>query len=317
MKIERIIHSVVVLVMALLSPFAIHLSPLSAQTSMLSIGVRGGGHTYLPTAAVGAAGDVQPSIGVTGSLDLRYSLYGCLANRLGIGLTVGAGVGYGEAGIKGTNTDQYTNSDYLGNTIDYTIHSAFIQKDRFTKVDLSLLLALYLGNFTVNIGPRWMMPFVSSSSFTIQSADIDAYYPLYDVHVTNQLITGKLETPYTQSVTPTLPQQNILMAMELGYEWYLNEITCLGLQAFADIAVWNRQSTNPLTTNPLIQVAPITDVSNPVPAVTVNPAANLTVSKRYLDFGVRIYYAFSFSSTRETRRKIPRDTRLHHNRILY
>ena len=227
--------------MALLSPFAIHLSPLSAQTSMLSIGVRGGGQTYLPTAAVGATGEVKPGIGGTGALDVRYTYYGSVASQVQLGVAVGAGFGYGTTGIKGTNMDSYTNIDYLGNKMDYSIDATYSLKDQFAKVDVSLLLAMRFGGVTLNVGPRFMLPFAATSTVTISEASIDAYYPLYNVHVTDQLITGKLETPYTEKHPSNISKYNLLIAAEIGYEWRLNQ-HALGVQLFAEAAVWSKQS---------------------------------------------------------------------------
>ena len=303
--------------MVFLSPITYHLSPLSAQTSMLSIGVRGGGQTYLPTAAVGANGEVKPGIGGTGALDLRYTYYGNLTDRFGLGVAVGAGVGYGTTNIKGKNSDTYSNTDYLGNKMDYTVNSTYLLTDRFAKADVSLLLALSFYHVTLNIGPRFMLPFAPSSTFTVNEASIDAYYPLYNVHVVDQLITGKIETPYSHTISSSLPAYHVLMALEIGYEWHLTDRHILGLQAFADIAVWSPGSTNPLTTNPLIQVAPIRNANDPVPTITVNAPSGIS-SRRYLDFGIRAYYAFSFDSHSSRHRHSPSgDTRYHRNRYLW
>ena len=302
--------------MVLLSPFTFHLSPCLAQTSMLSIGVRGGGQTYLPTAAIGATGEVKPGIGGTGALDLRYTYYGQLTDRFGLGVAVGAGIGYGATNMKGKNSDTYSNFDYLGNKMDYTVKSTYLLTDRFAKADVSLFLALSFYHVTLHIGPRFMLPFAASSVATITQASIDAYYPLYNVHVVDKLITGKIETPYSHTISSSLPAYNVLMALEIGYEWHLTDRHILGLQAFADIAVWSPRSTNPLTTNPLIQVAPIRNANDPVPTITVNAPSGIS-SRRYLDFGIRAYYAFSFDSHSSRHRHSPsRDTRYHRNRYL-
>ena len=324
MKIERI-HRIVGLWMVLLSPFTFHLSPCLAQTSMLSIGVRGGGQSYLPTAAVGANGEIKPGIGGTGALDLRYTYYGQLTDRFGLGVAVGAGIGYGATNMKGKNSDTYSNIDYLGNKMDYTVKSTYLLTDRFAKADVSLLLALSFYHVTLHIGPRFMLPFAASCTTTITQASIDAYYPLYNVHVVDQLITGKLATPYSQPVPSSLPAYHVLMALEIGYEWHLTDQHILGLQAFADIAVWSPKS--PMTTalpidrndqSPIIRVAPILNANDPVPAVSVNAPSSIT-KRRYLDFGIRAYYAFSFENTSSRPRRHPhaRDTRDHHNRYLW
>ena len=304
--------------MVFLSPITFHLSPLSAQTSMLSIGVRGGGQTFLPTAAVGANGEIKPGIGGAGALDVRYTFYGQLADRFGIGFTLGGGVGYGTAGIKGTNMDSYTNIDYLGNKMDYSIDATYSLKDQFAKADVSLLLAMRFSGVTINIGPRFMLPLAANRALTINEANIDAYYSAYDVHVVNQLITGKLETPYTEKHPSNISKYNLLIAAEIGYEWRLTNQHALGAQLFAEAAVWNKQS--PITNNPspLISVSPITSHENPVPTVTVGDIAPMIKDLRYIDFGLRVYYAFSIESDKGYKPRFnTRDTRLHRNRYYW
>lgn len=308
-------------ILILCTLYSVLCTPLAAQTSAFSIGVRGGGQTWLTTAVPGANGEIKPGMGGTGILDLRYSFYGCFTDRIGMGFTVGGGIGYGSSGLKGTMTDRFTNTDYLGNQIDYTTSASFVQQEQWAKGEVSLMLAFCFGPVIVNIGPRLMMPFAVKSSLTLDDAVIDAYYPRYNVHIVNEQITGVLATPYTQATTANLPQYNILMGAEVGYEWYFTYSSCLGIQLFADVAVWNSSATNPLSLNPLIQVHPITDAENPVPAVTVNSPEPLVASRRHLDFGVRLYYAFSTtSSTQRAYRKQyrrARDTRKHHNRYYW
>ena len=296
--------------------YSVLCTPLWAQTSMLSIGVRGGGQAFLPTAAVGATGEVKPGIGGTGALDVRYTYYGSVASQVQLGVAVGAGFGYGTTGIKGTNLDSYTNIDYLGNKMDYSIDATYSLKDQFAKVDVSLLLAMRFGGVTLNVGPRFMLPFAATGTVTISEASIDAYYPLYNVHVTDLLITGKLETPYTDTRASNLPRMNVLVAAEIGYEWRLNQ-HALGVQLFAEAAVWSKQTPNPLTPNPLIQVNPITSAENPVPSVTVGSAESFVSGRRYIGVGVRAYYAFHIEHIRIRQFKPRGDSRDHRNRYLW
>jgi hypothetical protein len=318
MKIERKIVRLIGLWMVLLSPFTFHLSACLAQTSMLSIGVRGGGQTYLPTAAVGATGEVKPGIGGAGALDVRYTFYGQLADRFELGFAISAGIGYGTTGIKGTNTDTYSNTDYLGNSMDYTVNATYSLKDQFAKADMSLLLAARFGGVTLNLGPRFMLPFAATGIVTISEASIEAYYPAYDVHVRDQLITGKLTTPYTLPHTAIIPRYSLLVAAEIGYEWSLSGQSSLGLQLYADVGVWNSAGKNPAPITPLIQVSPITSRENPVPTVTVGDITPMIKDLRYIDFGLRVYYAFSIESDKGYKSRFnTRDTRLHRNRYYW
>ena len=307
-------------ILLLCTLYSVLCTPLSAQTSLLGIGLRGGGQMNIPSAAEKSTADVRSGLGGVGGIDLRYTFYSCIGTT-GIGFTVGAGFGYGSTALKGTNTDQYTNIDYLSNRIDYTIDSKFRQTDKFAQANASLMLALCFGNFTLNVGPRFMLPISPSSNLTIEEAHINAYYPTYDVNVTDQLITGVLATPYTQSVSSFLPKYNVLMGAEIGYEFGITDKTFLGFQLFADIAVWSQQSPNPLTPNPLIRVEPIKDASNPVPAVSVNSLNDRIEALRYLDFGLRAYVAFSVGKNSEEHERLHfnsrRDTKYHRNRYRW
>ena len=249
-------------------------------------------------------------------LDLRYSFYGDLTNTVRMGFTMGAAVGYGASAIKGTHIDTYTNTDYLGNQMDYTVTTAFRQKEQFAKGEMALMLAFDFNHVIVNIGPRVLIPFATKTTLTLTEASVDAYYPKYDVHVKDQLITGCLETPYSQNVSSSIPKCHVLMGAEVGYEWCFSSKSCLGVQLYAGIGVWNTKS--PVTDNPspLIQVSPITDAANPVTTVTVGTVDALITKRRYLDFGLRLYYAFSVEQENNNQKQY-RASRDHRNRYLW
>lgn len=174
---------------------SIVLNPIMAQTSVLSVGVRGGGQMWLPSTVTGVTADVRSGMGYTGALDLRYTFYCDVSNTASMGLAVGAGAGYGSTVLQGTNVDAFSNTDYLGNQLDYTATTAFQQTDRFAKAEASLLLAMRFGGVTLNIGPRFMMPFADSHLLKVTQSTIDAYFPQYNVHVVNEQATGVLPTP--------------------------------------------------------------------------------------------------------------------------
>lgn len=283
---------------------------------MFSIGIRGGGQTWFPTCIEGASKEAKGGIGPTGTLDLRYTSYTHLTRKIDIGFAIGASAGYGTSDIRGTHTNVFTNTDYLGIAIDYTAIGVFRQTDRYAKVDASVMVAMRFGNVTLNIGPRFMMPLLASRTFTLREATIDAYYRQYDVHVVNEIVTGHIQTPYTRVETSSLPKYNLLLTLELGYEWSLNEKHLFGVQAFVDFSVWNNYSNNTALT-PLISVAPILSPTNPQPEVTIGSPENWLTGRRYMDFGIRIYYAFSNDSYRRRKPCPARDTRRHHNRYLW
>ena len=289
---------------------------LFAHTSQIGLGLRGGGQLYMPS----TNNEIKSNIGWVGGVDLRYTFYSPVENQIDLGFVVGAGVGYGSTSIKGTNTDQYTNYDYLANRMDYTIDAKYHQTDKFFQANASLLFAFRCGGLSVNLGPRFMLPFASSSSFTVSEAHINVYFPQYEVSVADKLITGVLETPYTSHITHhTSPRYTVLLGAEIGYEWDITDKFSAGVQLYADVSVWNYQSASATASLPMIEVAPIMDASNPVPTVSVNPISGQISSMRYLDFGVRAFISISVAKDQEYRYYFNsrRDTRKHRNRYLW
>ena len=250
-------------------------------------------------------------VGGTGMVDLRYAWYGDLIGGCHLGLAVGAGIGYGQVNFKGSEHLEYTRTDYLGNTIDYSIDADYKQVNRFASAEVSLLAAFRVSGFTLNIGPRFMLPFSCSATQTISRADIVAYYPLYDVSIPNEEITGKLATPYSQSCASVLPKYNLLLAAEAGWEFALSGNHSLGVQAYADIGLWSPKTTI-TDVPPFINIYPIEAANTPaevsVSAAPIDP-------KRYIAVGVRVYYAFQLSTDR-SRRIFTGDTKAHRNRYL-
>ena len=211
----------------------------TAQTSVISIGLRGGGQMWLPVMVDGVDAALNGKVGGSGGVDLRYSFYGDLTESFSLGLALGAGIGYGAAGIKGSNTDRFQNTDYLGNLIDYTAGAVFSQTEQFARADIALLLAMKAGGFRLNAGPKLMIPFAAKRSMNISEAEIDAYYSEYDVHIVNELVTGKLGTPFSQTSAAALPQWNLMGAVEMGWEWQLGTKNSLGVQVYVDFPLWN------------------------------------------------------------------------------
>ena len=268
---------------------------MSAQNSVFSTGVRLGGQTWLPTMTDEADGSIKGSIGAHEMADFRYAYYGKINKHTSVGIMLGAGFGYGSCGVRGNNTDRFVNTDFSSNKIDYTVTTDFKQSEQFVNADLSLLLALRHNGFVAQIGPRLILPFSVKRTLRINDATIDAYYKQYDVHVVNEIITGKLETPY--DITDKTQKWNVVaLTVEMGWEWNLGyrSPSYAGIQVYANIG--SRNGKTPAYSH-LISVSPISDPSNPVPDITVGWADPLVSKRAYLDFGLRMYYAFSPGSS--------------------
>lgn len=301
-----------ILVLALCSLFFIQ---GQAQSSALSIGVRGGGAAWLSPTTADATTEIKNHIGGNGLVEFRYAYIANVSASFEMGLQVGLGAGFGMASFSGTEQRQFVNTDYLGNAIGYSTVAEYTHKEQFMQTEVSLLLALRASGFVANIGPKLMLPLMVSGRTTIPHADIDAYYKQYNVHVVNQLITGKLESPAVNEGQIGLPAYNLLMAVEAGWEWYVSD-NRLGLQTYADISVWSPSASS--SANPLLSVAPITDRVDPAAVVTTNSAAGVFRSGRLVEFGVRCYYAFSVGRKRYMKRYQPaRDSYEHRNRYWW
>lgn len=261
---------------------------LAAQVfgaSEIEIGVKGG----LETALTGS--EVKPVFDVMGLLDIRYAYYGDV-DPCQIGFQTGIGIGYGMTRTQGILHEQFTNTDYLGNEMDYSVRTKINSHSRQAQMEVPLLFALRFYGVFINVGPRLMMPIGGTSSSDIEALDIVAYYPKYDVSVRNALVTGRSQpTPYAVEYDNTdLPKLNILCGIEVGYDWFFRRGS-VGICAFADIAVWHTEKD---VKRQLVEVGAINNPSYPVAPVNVLPLSSVLPEQRYVAFGLRLHYAFCF-----------------------
>ena len=177
--------------------------------------------------------------------------------------------------------------------MDYTTSGVVDIAQNQLYASVPLMFALRSNGFVCNLGVRLQMPFYQIGKQQLSNPLVQAYYPKYDVMVTNELITGIVAD--NQLSTP-LEFPSILLechaAMEIGYEHEIkNKNSAIGVLAYFNMGVWN--SLPKATGAPIIQVAPIMDKNNPVPTVTVNNAYNaLLTSFIPMQFGLKVYYAF-------------------------
>ena len=274
-----------------------------AYTPVFSVGLRGGAQTILPQIKSGDTWSVSNAYTGGGMADFRYAYYTTFAPACMWGFYVGVGAGVSSESLKGTMTDQYTNWDYDDSPMHYTVHSDFRQTTIYARTELSLMLAFYFGPVSLNFGPRFVMPFATKATMKLSDLSISAYYPQYGVKITDERITGQLDTPYKLKVKADRPYGILLMGAELGYEWPLTDKFFMGVQAYADISVLHVGSPLEPSDKPMIDVAPILDRRKPIPTVEVHSITNYVGALRNLEFGVRIYYAFSVQLMNERRRR--------------
>ena len=274
--------------------------PLMAQTSTFAVGVRGGGMMWLPE-VVSQGRNAASRIGGEGIVEFRYTFYGHVGLKTGLGITAGIDAGYSTSGFYGTHDVLYLWDGVIHglyrDAVDYT------QTEQYMRTDISLMMALHAGGFVLNVGPRFMMPFFGTENTSAKSNN-DAVYV----------------EPYLNETSPAvLPLCNLLMGIEAGWEFPLSA-GALGLQAYADIGVWNNQKyiphVEPHDGYQLPDALVITeDGTVGIPRSTIRSANGVFRERRIVDFGIRLYYSFgSYSFVGRKRPSPPWDTRLHHNR---
>ena len=255
--------------------------------------MRGGAQTVLPKIKSGENWSVTNAYTGGGMVDFRYAYYGEIGGSCFWGFTIGLGAGASSESLEGTETDRFTNRDYDGSLMDYTVQSEFSQTTLYARTELSMMLAFYFGPVSLNIGPRFVIPVATGATMKVTDLSVSAYYRQYGVTVSNQKVIGMLDLPYSHKVQADRPFGILLVGAELGYEWQVGRRSSVGLQAYADISVLNAGSPLEPSSEPMIDVSPIVNKWKPIPEIEVHSITNYVGDLRSLEFGLRVYYAFS------------------------
>ena len=256
------------------------------QLDRFTIGVRGGMASLMEK----TDSKMKNRLGYDVLLDLQYAHY--WANRKDhlFGLLVGVSAGFAQGGLKDNIDEQYTLTSPEGIAVDYTVKSDKVKEaNRQVQLEVPIMFSMILNNgFFLNVGPRLMLPVYTPYKETFSGTDIVATFNDYGVTVPNEIATGKLLKDEYTGKTDNKLKLNILLGLELGYEWQFKNGHSLGLGAYADYG-WSlfKQDANG---NRLI------DINTGAPSnVNVNGAANTFTEKMgYLDAGVKLAYHFNF-----------------------
>ena len=236
---------------------------------------------------------MKSNFGGSGALAFDYAYYQSLKN-VDLGLRTGLDFGYLYSPYRAEFKQQYSNVDYLGNQLDYTTSGVVDIAQNQLYASVPLMFALRSNGFVWNIGVRLQAALYQTGQQHLSEPAIQAYYPAYDVTVTNELITGIVaENQLAMPLESSALLLECHAATEIGYECEIkNTSSTIGVLAYFNMGFWN--SLPKATDLPIIQVAPITDKNNPVPAVTVNNAlSSLLTSYIPMQFGIKLYYAFT------------------------
>lgn len=275
----------------ILSAMLLCTSIMMAQSHVIGVGIRGGGAHFLQKMQ---ADEVKRQTGGNANLDLNYTCYFPTWTALECGVRTGLSLGYSTSGLKGSLHETFTNTDYLGNTIEYTVDFESVkERTQELQLEIPIMAALRWKGLVANVGPKLMIPVWRRATQEHSMPTVDAYYPDFDVHVTDATITGTVANPdemngQGQWCTPVF---NFMLGFELGYEWRVKKQHLLGLMATLNISaagVYNNKADGKV-----VSVSDITDPDNPVPSISFKSLSEATVNNMHpLDFGLKFYYAF-------------------------
>lgn len=266
-----------------------------AQEHQLTLGAGGGVMLLNPqTEQEGVTQAPFPA----GMFSLGYTYLADVGKgNVALGLSTGLEAGGAMAALSGRQTEQFTNTDYLGNTMQYTVTTGFSDRQKLLFAQVPLMFTMRASGLTLSLGAKASMPFLSRSEQVLKNPSISAYYDLTGVTVTNRVITGVVAPEdMRKSFDGVFSGLTVKASCELGYEWKLGARSAFGLKVFADVSVYDNYSSD-APGGRLITVAPITDATNPAPLVTVGHATELYCRQMLpVELGLKLYYAFVWNN---------------------
>ena len=265
--------------------------------SLVSFGAHGGVDFLMPKSEI----PMRSKLGMAGLFDIGYTFY-VPGRALDCGLHIGLSGGYAANVTRFEFEQQFTNFDYLGNEMQYATSGAMSASLQRFYVEMPLMLALRSNHFVLQLGAKAQYTLRSKTVSAIEETLIDAYYVPYDVHVVNELITGKVPAEMLKSEQAGgAPLFSVAAAGRIGYEGSVGTNGKLGIMLYVDYSVWNNY-TNTGLGEPVLSVHAIANPSYPVPDVTINNALYSFVTRIHpLQAGISFYYGIEFGAQNQQR----------------
>lgn len=294
---------VLLLLSAAVSVQAVYRSSHSALIHQMELSLCGGvsGLTYKSD-----FGGLEPG-GNTG-FDMAYILMGKY-----VGFRVGAALDYSVSKfVKSGYTDGYSAINVQGSPIDVSYNLYLSESHRQTYVSVPLQLGIGVGDWRLFIGPKVMYNLSARYKESLDYAEVDVYYPEYDV------------TIYDALAYSTLSQQHVArgkmndfrklwygLAAETDYQFELGRSgKYLGVGVYLDYG-FNAFNVSPSDNMTLLW---LTDTRDGVPVSREFSAAleanhhqsggqQLIRSFRYFDCGVKVSFLLSRESSSHSIRR--------------
>lgn len=269
--------------------FIILCAQLMSAQSKLHFGARGGVEFLMPKSDY----TTKNKVGGLGVIDFGYTYYWNTRNSGDWGIRTGLSAGYATNQTLLDFSQKYTNFDYLKNEMLYTTSGNVDIALQRAFVEVPVMAAFKYNGFVMDLGLKAQYTIWNRAKQKLSNPAIDAFYVPYNVHVTDELITGVVnQNDLNKTYNGGAPFFYLLIAFRIGYEFQVESNGKLGLAASLDYNVWNNFSNH--YTQSLISVAPIVNIVDPVPKVTVNNAFGTLISGIHpLTIGLSIYYVLN------------------------
>jgi len=264
---------------------------LGAQTtSRIMFGLGGG----LSTSQ--AKGKIENVCRPMGTFNFGYTVLKPVSNEAQLGFRTGLNVTYSQTGNTLAINETFTNIDYYGYAMDYTVTSSKVSyNQKQVNLEVPIMFAVQANGLHFNLGAKLMIPVWNKYNQTIADPQISVYYPDFGVTVLNDVTTGRL-TAEQCNITGKAkgPSMMLGLSIELGHTWQISGTNSrLGFDLFFDYVPVSFGAAK-ADKNSIVEVAPmVNDCEQPKAAVTVNPM-NLYNGFNYqgINFGVKLVYAF-------------------------
>ena len=265
----------------------------SAQIHRVGFGVSAGANTmFADTALTNLWG---PLAGIEGYYACMFAINN---TELLLGPRTGLEAFWSMSGFETPVSEQFTNTDYLGHKIDYTVSGEVSEKYHHVYVGIPLMLALKYRGFVAGVGIKARALLWNTGRTDVTHMTTTAYYPEFDIAVVDEPKMGVVkDMSYDLSCSRTTPEWHVAVAAEAGYEWEVKKNQWIGLRVFADYDIWN-SFTQPEDAAPrVVDIAPIT-AANKTAEMTVTPICEAALAKfSALHVGLTISYTFDFIDT--------------------
>lgn len=283
---------------------------------MVSAALHGGANSMLEQTGTSLKGGFGPAGGVAIHYDYMQGNDQCMA-----GLRTGVGLSFSQSSLQGPFEHQFSRVDYLNNTLNYTVTGQVNAPSKGLAVTIPVMATLRAGGFYGALGAKAKWHSVSRANIGISDVHIDAYYPTYNVTVSDELITGRAIGEHILTPTGSTGWKgwDVAVAAEIGYEWRLTlgryKYWQMGAMVYFDCSVWNQYTPTTGTNSQWVDVQPINDPSNPPAQVVFADAYDGQISTVHpMEIGAKLTFSWVYE---DMRYKLPRRPRVHHSSMRY